>query len=475
MREEYSFVPKKEMDLIHEYSMRLLEKTGVKFFSEDALDYFRKNGFRVDGDTVYMTEADVRKALETTPKTFEWWGRNGKVTVGDGTPVLGPSYGPVFILEDEQYHMATAKDFTNFLKLVATSPVLNVTNPNLMTNGFIPEEYASNWAMAAALLLDTHPTMGMIDGYKSANDSIKMAQDFLGIYDKPVLNSLVSCSSPCHYSTACCEGLIAYAKAGQAVYITPSSLHGLTCPGSLASLLMLDNAQTLAGIVLSQLVNPGTPVMYGIQSHGCDLRFSTPCTGSAEEYLIWMAAKGMGEYYGLPVRTGGGSCDGKQFDFETGRESFAMLFASLKSGADLIVHVTGNLDSDSSLSYDKFIGDEENVLMIRRMMRGIEVTEENLMFDIIDAVGPGGSFLDADAEDMIDSLEAYKDEFLKLELPFHEGHASWVAAGEPTVQKKADRIWRQRVESYTMPEVTDDQMNVIRQYLPEELIALITD
>lgn len=472
MRDVYNFIPKKEMDLIHEYSVRLLAENGVRFICDEAVEIFRSHGFRTDGDIVYITDQDVREALKTTPRTFDWYGRNSHVTVGGGEPIIAPSYGPIFVLEDGQFHKTTPRDYLNFLKLCATSSVVNVSNPNLMDFSFMPSKYADNWAMATTLMHDEHPAIGMVDGFTSAHDSIQMTQDFYGIYDKVVVTSLISASSPCHYSTAMCESLIEYAREGQGMFISPSSLHGLTSPGSLASLLLLDNMEILAGVVLSQLINPGTPVLYGNQSHGCDLRFAAPTTGSPEQFLIFYAAKAMGDYYHLPVRTGGSCCDSKQLDLQAGGESFSSMYASLKSGADLIVHAVGNLDADSSVSYDKFVYDEEVILSIKRILRGIEVNEETLMSEAIEDVGPGGNFLELEDELMMDSLEAYREEFLKLSIPNHESHGSWVKNGQKSMNDCTGKIWKQRVEGYRMPELTKDQKDVIKKYLPEELLRV---
>ena len=114
-----------------------------------------------------MTEKDVWAALETAPKTFDWYGRKGHVTVGGGKTICAPAYGPVYILEDGAFHRAEKRDFLNFAKLHASSKVLDVSNPNMMDFNFMPPEHASNWAMATTLMLDERPAIGMVDGRKT--------------------------------------------------------------------------------------------------------------------------------------------------------------------------------------------------------------------------------------------------------------------------------------------------------------------
>ena len=157
MRHTYDFATREELDIIHRNSMRALAEIGVVYACDAAVQIFKDHGFRTDGNTVFMTEADVLKALETVPKTYKWHGRNGYVTIGGGEPVLAPTYGSVFVLENGEYHNATKRDFVNFVKLVSTSPALDVSNPNVMDSSFMPADVQSNWAQATVLALDAKP------------------------------------------------------------------------------------------------------------------------------------------------------------------------------------------------------------------------------------------------------------------------------------------------------------------------------
>ena len=472
MKHTYDFATKEELDIIHRNSMRALAEIGVVYACDAAVQIFKDHGFKTDGNTVFMTEADVLKALETVPKTYKWHGRKGYVTIGGGEPVLAPTYGSVFVLEDGEYHNATKRDFLNFVKMTATSPALDVSNPNIMDSSFMPGEVQSNWAQAMVLALDEKPAIGMVDGAKSARDSIAMTQGFLGIYDEPVVAGLINTASPCHVSAAMGEALIEYAKAGQIMFISSSSMPGLTCPGSLGSLLMLNNVEVLSGIVLSQLVNPGSPAIYGIQSHGCDLRFMTPCVGSPEESLIWSATKSLGDYYGIPVRTGGSSGDSKQVDMQAGVESFSTMWFSLLSGADLIVHAAGGMDQDCSVSYDKFIYDEEIILSCKRILRGIDITEDSMLYDCLKEAGPGGGFVDLSDDLLDDSYDYYREETLALQCATHKAHAPWINDGCEKVTDRTKKIYEKRIAEYQMPELEPERLEVLKKYVPEEVLDL---
>lgn len=468
MKDTYHFTSKEELDLIHEYSLKLLQENGVEFLGESAIEHFKAHGFKVDGKIVYIHENQLNAALRTAPKSFAWYGRNTHVTVGGGKTLCAPTYGPMYILEDGEFHVSTKSDFLNFAKLQATSQVLDISNPNMMDFSFMPAAFASNWAMAMVLMMDERPAIGMVDGEKNAVDSIQMTREFLGIYDKPVLSGLISVSSPRSYSQAMCESLIAYAKAGQSVFITPASMNGLTAPGSLASVLLLNNVEILSGVVLAQLINPGTPVIYGNQSHGCDLRFVVPTVGSPEQCLLFSAVKALGNYYGLPVRTGGSSCDAKQVDMQAGVESFSTMYASLQSGTDLVVHACGGMDSDNTLSYDKFIYDEEVILSVQRILRGIEVSKETLLAEDIAAIEPGGQFISASLKK---SMKLYRDDLVVLHVPNRFAHSSWLSKGAESITQKTKRMYEKRLADYCQPELDKERRKILEKYVPKELLA----
>jgi len=464
MQDIYEFAKKEELDLIHEYSMKILNETGVSFMGEEAVEIFKRHGFKVDGHTVFMNESDVMKALKTVPKQFDWHGRDSHVVMGGGITICAPAYGPMYILEDGEFHMPTRDDFIKFSKLNATSKTHQASNPNMMDLSFMPSEIASNWAMATTLMLNTKPAIGMVDGRKSAIDSINMAQEFYGLKDKNVVCSLISIASPLRYSVAMCEALIEYAKRGQSVMISPAGMGGLTLPDSMAGALLVNNTEILAGIVLAQLINPGTPTVYGNQTHGTDLRYTVPCEGSPEQSLFFHSAKAFGKYYGnIPVRTGGVLSDAKQVDMQAGVESFSTCYATLHSGADIMLHSGGGLDSNNTLSYDKYIYDEEVVMTVQRMLRGIEVNEETLQLARIQKVGPGGDFIGK-------TSKLYRNDYLALNIPNRTAHSIWINDGAETIVQRTKKAYQKRLAEYVIPELDAERKAILERYVPAKTL-----
>lgn len=463
MKQLYDFAPQKELELIHDYSLRLLKETGVIFYCEEALKIFKEHGALVDGQKVYIEEKMLNEALKTIPKNYEWYGRNGSLTLGNGKPIYASSYGPMYVYENDKYHFPTPLDFANFAKLDQSSKVVTIGNPNNMDMPKIKAKDRSNYAMAATLMYLDKPLMGMVDGKKSATDCLDMVRRFYGLSNSDkrcVVSGLINAASPFHYSQAMCEGLIKYASEGQATFVTSAGMSGLTVPDTLAGHILVANTEVLAGVVLTQLVNPGVPVVYGIQGLGSDLRYTVGTMGSPEQSLIFQTAKALASFYGMPVRTGGLMNDAKDMDIQAGVESFNSGYAAIISGVDVMLLSCGMLDSVNTISYDKYIYDEEMIQSIERFARGYEVTEETLQFDKIQKIGPGGDFLGR-------TTKLYRNDYFMPEICNRLSHGNWIAAEKPTIKSKTKAAYEKRLQEYVKPEMDKNQQALIEQYIPK--------
>lgn len=451
----------KELELLHEESLRILENVGVAFFCEEAIEIFKKHGARVDGEKVFIDRKMLSTALKSIPEKFEWFGRKGSVIIGNGSTVYAPAYGPIYVLEGDQYRSPTKKDFINFHKLDETSKVMDVGSPNIMDLPLVEASKRSNYAMAATLLYHQKPVLGIVDGKEKAQSSIRMTKQFYDQDDKCLLIGLINAASPLHFSPAMAEALIEYARQGQAVIISGDAMSGMTTPDTIASCLLTVNAEVLAGIVLTQLINPGTPVIYANQGHGSDLRYSVPTLGSPEDALMIQSIKAIGEFYGIPVRTGGCITDAKDIDMQAGIESFASCWATLSAQTDLMMHACGILDSFNSIGYEKYIYDEEIILSVERYLKGYEITKETLMYDKIAKAGPGGNFLGR-------TSKAYKNDYYLPDIPIRQSHGNWISEGRMTIKEKTGKIYRERLAAYELPELDKVQANLIEKYIPRE-------
>jgi len=184
----------------------------------------------------------------------------------------------------------------------------------------------------------------------------------------------------------------AFAQAGQPVSIGPMAMTSGTAPATLAGTLAQENAEILAGVVVTQLFAPGTPITYGGIPHLMDPRTSICSFGSPEQGLMAMAMVQMAKFYGFPVYINVGLTDAKVPDAQAGVEKGASLLLGALAGADTFGHC-GICGTDHAGSLVWLYLDNEVAEYVKRIVRGFDVDAEKIAADVVNQVGPGGNFL----------------------------------------------------------------------------------
>jgi trimethylamine--corrinoid protein Co-methyltransferase len=187
--------------------------------------------------------------------------------------------------------------------------------------------------------------------------------------------------------------LVEIARAGIPVVCPAEPLCGATSPITLAGTLVIQNVDSLAGVLLTQIVNPGTPVIYGSVASNTDLRDLKYLTGSIEMGLLSAAGAQMAQFYQLPFYATAGMSDSKVIDAQCGYESALTSLLCALAGANFIHDAAGMMEFALSVSYEKYVVDNEILGMVMRAVEGIKVNEDTLAFNVIKEVGPGGHFI----------------------------------------------------------------------------------
>jgi trimethylamine--corrinoid protein Co-methyltransferase len=242
------------------------------------------------------------------------------------------------------------------------------------------------------------------------------------------------------------ESLLLFARYGQPVLITPFVMAGVTGPTTLAGTLAQHNAEVLAGIALTQLVRPGTPVLYGTATSNVDLRSGAPAIGSPESALSIAICSQLARYYGLPCRGGGALTDAPLPDGQSQYERMFTLLISLLSGINFLMHGVGILESYLTLSYEQFIIDLELLEMLRHLIQPVEVSPETLALETIHEVGPGGHFLEA-----AHTLRHYREAHFLPQLSQRQTYEQWLAGGSKDLRQRANERCQELLAGYAPP------------------------
>ncbi len=455
-----------DLQAIHDTSIKLLETVGIHFPEDNAVRIFQDHGFKISGQTVFLTEAQVMRALKQAPSQFTVFGRNPQksVTIGGGTPVFAPGYGAPFLVDSESgKRVPTLEDYHNLVKLAHMLPNQDLSGHLMVEPQDIPSESAHIEMLYANMLHSDKPFIGSSEGAAGAQHTFEMSEILLGgVSDQYVTFGLINPLSPMAYGTDMIEAIIAYARARQPLIFATLIMAGSTGPITLAGVIAQQNAELLAGIVLAQLISPGLPVLYGSTSTNIDMRTGGLAIGSPELALCISAHTQLARFYGLPARGGGALTDSSTTDAQSGYESMFSLMTTVFSGMDFILHSGGIISSYLAFSYEKFVMDDEMVGMLRHFMKGIAVTPDTLAAEVIAHVGPGGHFLGEDH-----TLNRCRSEFWQPVLADRSGLEAWWDGDQRDTTTRARQRWQDLVARHQDPEIDKITARQLKSYVAE--------
>jgi trimethylamine--corrinoid protein Co-methyltransferase len=462
----YNLLADCEIEAIHEATLTVLAEIGVEFTHPAAHEVFRQHGAAVKGDRVFLPRELVESSLKKAPSQFTLHARNPEhnVVIGGPMPVYAPGYGAPFVADfDHGRRPSTLKDYENLVRLAGASPALDISGGTVVEPTDVPDSIRHLEMLYASIKNSGKVFMGSASGAARALDSIEMAGILFGgkgrLREKPALLSLINSITPLKFDDRMLGAMVEYAKHNQAMIIASLAMAGATSPVTLAGTLVVQNAEVLAGIVLTQLINPGTPVVYGSASSIADMRYASLAIGAPEETLLIAATAQLARFYGVPSRAGGALSDAKTPDAQAGYESMMVLYAAGISGISFTLHAAGIQEYYMTLSYEKFIIDVEICGMVKRILRGFNVKGETLALDVLQKVGPGGHFLDQD--------HTYNHYASELRVPFLSDRGTfeaWTKNGEQTAAERANATWKKVLEEYEPPALERSLDQELKQY-----------
>jgi trimethylamine--corrinoid protein Co-methyltransferase len=465
--QRFEILTKNQLEKVHETSLQILQNIGMDFGYPPALEVLKKGGAKVDGQRVFFPSRLVEAQIKKAPRRFTLYARNpqNNLAIGGSNTVFAPGYGAPFVTDLEYgRRQATLKDFENFVKLTGASPNQNILSGTVVEPTDVPYEIRHAQMIYTAVKYSDKCFMGSALGEKGADDSIRMASILFGsedeVAEKPCLTSILGSLTPLRYDERMLGAIMRYAKAGQPLVISALAIAGATGPATLAGSLALQNAEVLAGIVLTQLVREGTPVIFGGTSSNAEMRNGTLSIGSPEMALNAAATAQMARYYKLPARSGGAVCDAKAPDAQASYESMMSLLMAMVCGANFVLHSAGILESFNCMSYEKFIADDEMCGMVKRIKRAIEVNPETLALDVISAVGPGGHFLDKDH-----TLDHFRTEFYQPRLSNRDDFVTWQTSGSFQSMETAHKKVKEILDTYQAPELPTDVDKALKKFI----------
>lgn len=403
LQAKMTIVGRAELERIHEQTLKVLAETGVAFHSDEALTIFKNAGAKTVGDLVLISPDMVERALESAPSEFTWHARNPEnsilVGVDQNRVHVMLDHGSVNIQDiDNGRRTSVTTDLSNLYRLGQASSVCNVIG-QAPVDPSDADPSVKHLIITRELLCNTDkPLMSYpVDSTQQTRDIFTMVEMVMGkgyLANHPAVGVSVCALSPLKYAPESCDTLVEYSRRNQPALVLTCAMSGVTAPVSLMGTVILQNAEILAGLVLTQLVNPGNPFVYCPASAVPNMKSAAYITGSPESNLINVVGLQLArELYNLPTRTMAGLTDAKIVDCQAGYETMQNLFTLMLSGTSMINECVGTLDAIMTVSYEKFIIDQELIARMHRIMEGVDTSEEEFDIRVIQEIGQKGSYL----------------------------------------------------------------------------------
>ena len=458
-----------QMDRLHATSMRILSELGIRVLGRNVRDLFAAAGAIVDDESliVRIDESLVAAALRTVPRRFTLTSRNPEkeLLFGDNAMVFGLVAGPPNVHDRVNGRRSgNLVDYENFIRLAHHFNAIHMIGNQVVA----PMELAANNrhldTYRANLTLSDRCFHLSAIGRGRTMDGIRMTAIARGITPEemrasPGVTTIVSVNSPRLFDEQMGDGLIAMAEHGQPVTVTPFTLMGAMTPVTLAAALAQQNAEALFGIVLTQLVRPGTPAMYGSFTSNVDMRSGAPAFGTPENAKANVVGGQLARRYGLPYRTSNSNAS-NAVDLQAAYETGMATWGAVLGGANLIYHAAGWLQGGLTASYEKLILDVEILQNMIEFLKPIAVTEDDLGFDAIRDVPTGGHFFGA-----AHTMARFETAFYRPMLSDWTNYENWEIAGSHDALDRATALWQQALHDYEEPVMDPDVREELDAYV----------
>jgi trimethylamine--corrinoid protein Co-methyltransferase len=442
-RPRISYLTQSQLDRLHATSLEMLADPGMRITTEPARGLLADAGCRVDGEDVSFPPELVEWAIAAAPSGFTWYGRDGDVRIpfGTGEPHWGAGVTCLNYLDpvDRGNRAFTLEDIASAARVTDALPNVDfLATPGVVrASAELPQELVNQHEFLQMADNCTTPLLVLIAGRHELEDVLEMAAVVAGgreaLRERPFVAPYLNPVSPGLFNPETLDKLMLAAEWGVPVVCQPAPQMGATTPVTFAGAIALSNAESLAGLVIAQLVREGTPFITGVVPMGLDMRNGTAVAGGPITPLMQYAAVQLGRRYGLPVLADGGSSDSKLPDEQATLEATYYAITSAVGGVDLMFD-GGCLEGGLLWSPELLVIVDEIVDLARATIAGIRIDDETLALDVVREVGIGEIYLGHDH-----TLAHFRELWLPRLMSW-QSRTEWQGAGATTLgQRTRDR------------------------------------
>jgi trimethylamine--corrinoid protein Co-methyltransferase len=446
-----------QVEEIKRAAFDILENVGCQVLHDEAQALLKQAGAFVSQDRVRLPEHVVLSCLATAPKGFTIYDRQGQRALEVegrksyyGTSTASPRTRDAHTGE---IHETRVADIALSAKIADALPNIDWVMP-MGSSQDVPGTLADVHEFRAVATHTTKPIVFIGYTPQGTRRVFEMAAEVAGgmdrLRERPFLLLYPEPISPLVYPPEVVDRILIAADLFMPQIIGPAIQLGATAPVTMAGAIAQVVAESLVGVVLSQLRRPGTPVVLGANIAVFDMLTSMMVEGGPEMSLGLAGQAEVARSFGLPTWGLAGCTDSKVLDVQAGLESAFSILAQGLAGLNLI-HDVGYMDSGMICSAEMLVLGDEVIGMTKRFVRGIEVTAETLARDVIAGVGPGGHYL---ADDH--TYNHFRQELWMPTLLARQDYARWEEDGSKDVPTKIHEKIEEIDQTHEVPPLADN-------------------
>jgi trimethylamine--corrinoid protein Co-methyltransferase len=456
----YSILSQEDIERIHRSTLQVLSRVGVRVYHDEVLARMAEAGAKVDKDdcTVKIDENLLMDSVQKAGKSYTLYGRDGgrtaRIGLGDVVTISSPGqYSWVDPIQKTR-RPPTSQDTRKAILVGDALDHIDIVGA--MTQPVdIPTPIRDIWLTAELVKHSRKPTRCWITDGTAARYILEIYRTVAGgeaaLRAKPQIEAFIEPISPLKMPRAGMEILLEFTRLGLPVSYGPMVQAGATGPVTLAGTMVQQNAESLAAIVITQVLRPGTPVMHGGLCHVMDMRTGSISFASPEQGLMAVAMVQVAKSYGLPVYINTGLADSIPVDAQSGLEKGMTFLLGALAGGDLVAHL-GIAGADQGASLPQLVVDNEMVAYVKRILRGFKVDGMTLAVEVIEEVGHDGNYLTHPH-----TLSHFREELWSSAMWERRPWDTWLQKGGSSMAERAAHRVQEILETHR-PEPIDESL-----------------
>ena len=465
----FKFLTRIQIEKIHYGTLEVLERTGVRILHNDVIELLCDAGCTVTNrNVIKIPSAVVEQAIQTAPSRVVLSNRLGQ---------------QVMFLEDHNYYYGTGPDAVNHLDAFTgqrrPSVKQDVVNAAKISDALNNIDFVMSLGLVSNCpeqVSDLHQFKAMLEntikpivftahnkenlrvirdiGYEVAGSKEKFEANPFLIHYSEVISPLTHTPDGLEKALFCAENMIPL------VYLS-GLMSGATGPVTTTGAIVQANAEALSSLVIHQLKNPGAPIIVSNQATIMDMKSGRFCHGAPELHLAHAALADIHHHYRLPIWGTAGASDSHLHDQQAAIENTLSIIMAAMSGCNLI-HDVGLLDSAMACSLESVVMCDEIIGMVKRILKGIRISDEDMAIDVIHRVGPGGHFISD-----LHTLEHFRNEQWSPSILVRQNFSEWEKNGKKDMGMRLNEVVKNILETHKPELLSQEVQDFVRDIVDE--------